>query len=616
MSKLIGTAGHVDHGKTTLIQALTGIDADRLPEEKQRGMTIDIGFAFMDLPDVGRVSIVDVPGHEKFLTNMLVGALGIDVALLCIAADESVMPQTREHLQILELLPVEKLVVAMTRADLADEETRELATIEINELIEASRFGSAPVIATSATTGEGLRELRDLLNETLKGQQTVSQGKWYLPIDRAFTVKGHGCVVTGTMAQGEAAVGDKVFLEPGHIESRVRSIHWHGDILEKADKGKRTALNLGGVKVEDVQRGMAVGEPGVLFETQCLDARIRWIGGPCKHGLRVRVSIGADEVFGKVFLNEHDEDLIQLRLERNVACALNQPLIVRRYSPPDLLAGGRIVVPQSKPRRKTEDIQVVEHADSLEEGVLQALEGQVAGMPTEQVCRVLGHTPQALGDVFESLTKQGRALGFAGLWLTAEAFAESSQRFLAALAKIHAEQPMIAMHSREKVVQEAKLPWSGKPLDRIVAALVSEGRLTSNGTLVKDPQFNVTLTGRQREFLDRIIEELDRAGVNVPGTRELAEAINAPTQAIDEILRLGCEAGELVRVAEGIYYPKRQIDKFKQLILDVSKGKPFNAAQFRDSVGTTRKFAIPLLEYFDSIRFTTRTGDLRMVNQR
>lgn len=616
MSRLIGTAGHVDHGKTSLIQALTGIDADRLPEEKARGMTIDIGFAFIDLPGVGKVSIVDVPGHEKFLTNMLVGALGIDVALLCVAADESVMPQTREHLQILELLPVERLAVAMTRADLADEETRQMARLEIEELIALTRFVSAPIVATSATTGEGLAELRALLASLLKSEEAKAQGPWYLPIDRAFSVKGHGCVVTGTMAQGVAKVGDRVFLEPGHIESRVRSIHWHGESLEWADKGKRTALNLAGVKVEDIVRGMAVGEPGALFETSCLDARVRWAGGPCKHGLRVRVSIGADEVIGKAFLNDHDPEIVQLRLERPCACALNQPLIVRRYSPPDLLAGGRVLVPQAQVRRKGEAVRLVENAPSLADAILKALEGRVEGVPTEQVCRMLGQTPQALGDAFESLSRQGRAHGFAGLWFEAGAFEQAVRRLLDALAALHEANPTQAAQPREKVVADAGLPWTGKPLDRIVAALASEGRLFANGTLIKDPSFKLRLSPRQREFLDRVKAALEGAGVNVPGVREIAQAVPAPIPAVEEALRLGVEAGEIVRVAEGLFYTQTQIEQLKAEIVRLSEGKPFSAAQFRDALGTTRKYAIPLLEHFDAVRFTTRTGDLRAVNAR
>jgi selenocysteine-specific elongation factor len=272
MAKLIGTAGHVDHGKTTLIHALTGIDADRLPEEKRRGMTIDVGFAYLDFPEIGRVSIVDVPGHEKFIHNMLVGAHAIDVALLCVSADAGVMPQTREHFEILRLLPVDQMVVAMTRADLADEDTRSLVQLDIEELLGGTRFEGSPIVSVSAISGEGLDVLRNQLWEALGRTVAAEDGHWYLPIDRVFGVKGHGCVVTGTLSQGTVKVGDQAVIEPGQIEVRVRSLHSHDNALQTSERGKRTAINLGGIKLEDVHRGMVVGAPGLRLLMP------RWIG--------------------------------------------------------------------------------------------------------------------------------------------------------------------------------------------------------------------------------------------------------------------------------------------------------------------------------------------------
>jgi selenocysteine-specific elongation factor len=615
MAKLIGTAGHVDHGKTTLIRALTGIDADRLPEEKQRGMTIDIGFAYLDLPRVGRVSIVDVPGHERFITNMLVGALGIDVAMLCVAADESVMPQTREHLQILELLPVDKLVVALTRADLADQETREIATAEVEELIASTRFGSAQIVPVSAHKGEGIEELLGLLEEALLESDQPSRGPWYLPIDRVFAVKGHGCVVTGTLAQGEVKVGEIAYVEPGRREVRIRGIHSHEQQLEKSEKGKRTALNLGGVKVEEIHRGQAVGAPGALFETTVIDARIRWVE-QARHGVRVRVSIGSEEAIGRMFLNEVEPDVVQLRLESPVACALHQPLIVRRYSPPDVLAGGRVLVPQAKIRRKSEAPTLVHESGSEEDAILEVVAAAPSGVMTDEICRVLGKTPQALGDTFESLVRGGKLKGFAGLWLTSEAFDSASERLIEALKGQHEATPQQSSVPREKVLHAAKLPWQGKPLDRILAHLAAEDRVVVSGTTIRDPNFAISLSPKQQALLERVKEGLEKEGVNVPGSLELARALAVPVQAIDEIVRLGLQAGELVRVADGIVYTLRQIEELKETVRKISGGKPFAAAQFRDAVGTTRKYAIPLLEYFDQIRFTTRTGDMRMLNER
>lgn len=614
MARLIGTAGHVDHGKTTLIRALTGIDADRLPEEKRRGMTIDIGFAYVELPGVGRVSIVDVPGHERFLTNMLVGALGIDVALLCISADESVMQQTREHLQILELLPVEKLIVAMTRADLADDETRLFARAEIEELLDTTRFKGAQVLEVSALKGTGLEELKAALAAALSVETPESVGPWYLAIDRAFAVKGHGCVVTGTLAQGTVKVGDRGFIEPGHHEVRVRAIHSHDETLDSCQRGRRTALNLGGIKLEDVHRGQSVGEPGALFETELMDVRMHWVNKP-KYGARVRVSAGAEEVIAKAFHNDQDPDLLQLRLETPLAVAMRQPIIVRRYSPPVVLGGGRVQVPQAKQRRKSETAVTVEASGSDEEAILSAV-GDDPGVTTEEICRVLGKTPQTLGKAFEALTADGRLRGFAGLWMTDPVFEVYAAKMLATLRELHEKTPTLATVPRERVIEAAGLKkWAGKPLDRIVSALVTEERLRATGTGIRHPEFSIQLSDRQRQLLDRVLEVLAKEPVNTPSAPEIARVIVVPAQAVEEILRVGQEGGEIVRIEEGIFYTPEQLEALKARVLEVSGGQPFHAAQFRDAIGTTRKYAIPLLEYFDRIRFTTRVGDQRMVNR-
>lgn len=611
MAKLIGTAGHVDHGKTALIRALTGIDADRLPEEKRRGMTIDIGFAYVDLERHGRVSIVDVPGHERFLTNMLVGALGIDVALLCVAADESVMPQTREHVEILDLLPVERMVVAMTRADLADPELRAICRLEIEEMLSRTRFAGSTVVETSATTREGIPELRRALETLLDGPGSRDDGAWYLPVDRAFVVKGHGTVVTGTLARGTVYKGDEGVVVPGGRPVRVRGIQAHDVETPLAEAGMRVALNLGGVRLEDVRRGCAVGAPGSLFETSCLDATVRWLHPP-KHGMRIRASIGAEEAIGRVYLSEVESEIAQLRLESPVACAVRQPLIVRRYSPQDLLGGGRVAVPEAKPRRRSESA-VLASAGSLEEAVLSVVSAAGEGVPTEEICRVLGRTPQDLGSTFESLKGSGKLFGFAGLWLTPSRFEECAHRLERALHDLHEAEPTRSTQTRERALKHAGLRWSGKPLDRIIAALAESGRLVSRGTEIAHPEFRVRLNARQAELLDRVVAELQSHGASVPGGRDLAQLLAVPIQAVEEILRLGVQAGRLLRVAEDVHYTTEQVEGFKEAVRRLGRAGRFTAAEFRDELGTTRKYAIALLEHFDSIRLTTRMGEHRLV---
>lgn len=611
MARLIGTAGHVDHGKTSLIQALTGIDADRLPEEKRRGMTIDVGFAYIDLPEIGRVSIVDVPGHEKFVTNMLVGALGIDVALLCVAADEGVKPQTREHLAILELLPVDRMIVALTRADLADGDTRELATMDVADLLTKTRFASSPIIPVSVRSGEGIETLKSMLASLLQNVPAIAPGPWYLPIDRVFSVKGHGLVVTGTLAQGTVSEGDLAEIMPGGLACRVRSIQWHDQDQETSEKGRRTALNLSGVKAEDIHRGMAIGQPGTLIETNCLDARVRWLTEP-KHGLRIRLSIGSAEAIGRAFLSDAQPDIAQLRLEGKVAAVKDQPLIVRRYSPPDVLGGGVVLVPQGIRRRKSEQVQLVEGVDEGE-AILDIVAGSPQGVATEEIARRMGKTLQQLGSTFERLKSSGDLLGFAGWWTCPPGLAASVEAMQAALRDLHAAEPSRAMHPREKAVQKAGLPWTGKVLDRIMAHLAEIGQFRVDGTFVALPDFKVQLKDRQSALLDRVVAELTKAGINVPLPKEMAMTLQVPVQAIDEILSLGVQAGEIVRIDEGIWYPNATISKLKSDIAAIAAGAPFAASDVRDKLSTTRKFVIPLLEYFDATGFTLRQGDLRVI---
>ncbi|MFQ3667275.1 MAG: selenocysteine-specific translation elongation factor [Fimbriimonadaceae bacterium] len=617
MPKLIGTAGHVDHGKTTLIHALTGIDADRLPEEKKRGMTIDIGFAYIDLPGHGRVSIVDVPGHERFLHNMLVGAMGVDVALLCVAADGGVMPQTREHLQVLELLPVERLVVALTRADLVDDDTVALAAEEVRELVAETRFGTAPMVPVSAVTGTGLGALRQTLADALSERERAPAASaalpWVLPIDRVFLVKGHGVVATGTLIQGVVKVGDRAVLEPGGTEVRVRAIHSHSEPVAEARKGMRTAVNLSGVRLEDVRRGMAVGAPGALFETRLLDARIRWIERP-KHASRIRLSIGAEEAIGRVFLNDNDPEISQFRLETPIACCRNQALIVRRYSPSQLLGGGRVEVPVAKPRRKSERVVAVT-AGEADAAIVEMLADALDGLPTEEIARRLGQSTTFLGPVFEKLLASGKVLGFAGRWYDRSAFAAAEARFLEALAAMHERSPTQAGHPRERVVDRAGLQWSGKPLDRILSRLAQEGKVAVQGTSVRLAGFRVALTERQRALLDRVAAEIEADGWSPAGPQAIADRIRVPVQAVEEIVRLGVEAGDLCRIADGYVLLAAQIAGLRDQLVATFGDRPFTAGEFRDAFGTSRKYAIPLLEYLDSQGVTLRQGDVRRVRR-
>ena len=468
MAKLIGTAGHVDHGKTTLIHALTGIDADRLPEEKRRGLTIDIGFAHMEFPGHGRVSIVDVPGHERFVTNMLVGAMGMDVVLLCVAADQGVMPQTEEHFQVVRLLPCESLIVVLTRRDVSDDETTALVREQVAGLLGGTRFEGAETVEVSAKTGEGLERLKALVQAQLDKPTAPHSGPWVLPVDRTFTRPGHGTVVTGTLMRGSAKPGDPCVVLPGGAKTKVKSLQVHGSAADVAEFGQRTAMNLTGIELGAVERGSVVCEAGAAFETDLFDAKVEWVQRP-KHGSRVRVSVGADEVIAKVFFSDSDESISQFRLERASVVTKGQHLIVRQYSPPLILGGGSVFVPLAKKRSKREAAEVTAG------GLVELVARSPAGIETRELARRLGVAETALAGQLESAKAKGEVSGFAGLWFTPGTFGVAAKVFVASLETLHAKNPSKPLLPREEAVKSAGFGWSGKALDRIVTRLVADG---------------------------------------------------------------------------------------------------------------------------------------------
>lgn len=617
MAKLIGTAGHAGHGKTTLIRALAGNDAGRVSEGKKEGKTFDIEFASVDLPGHGRVAIVDVPGHDRRLRDVVAGATGVGAALLCVAADGGVTPQTREHLQVLELLPVERLVVALTRTDLVDDDAVARTAEDVRELVEPTRFGPVPIVPVSAVTGAGLDAVRQALGDAFTGLEEVPSESgsmpWVLPIDRAFSAEKHGVVATGTLIQGLVRVGDRAVLEPGSVDVLVRAIRSCSGPIPQAQKGMRIGVDLSGVRLQDVRRGMAVGSPGALRGARFLNARVRWLERP-EHSSRIRLSIGAEEASGRVFLNGCDPEIAQFRLEAPVACCRNQPLIVRRHRPPTLLGGGCVDVPPAKPARRSEKVVAVA-AEDADSAIVAMLADAGDGLTTEDIARRLGQTKQLLGPVFENLAAEGRVLGFAGLWFDKQAFETGQNRFLEALSALHEKYPTRAGHPRELVVGRAGLKWSRKPLDRILARLSQDGKVVVQGALVRLAEFRVALTRRQRALLDRVAAEIESDGWSPSGPQAIADRIRVPVQAVEAILRLGVESEELRQIADDFVLLASQTSSLREKLLEVFGDRPFTAAEFRDAFGTSRKYAIPLLEYLDSQGITLRQGDVRRVRQ-
>ncbi len=617
MAYLIGTAGHVDHGKTTLLSALTGIETDRLPEEKARGMTIDLGFAYLDLEGVGRVSIVDVPGHERFIKNMLAGAWGVDVGLLCVAGDEGVMPQTREHFDILRLLEVRAMVVVLTKCDLVDKETRELVECEVRELLAGTRYAEAPVVAVSAVTGEGIEELKRVLAQTLiqLGPRGDVGSQWFLPIDRVFSVTGHGTVVTGTLARGKVKRGDECELLPGGERLRVKRVQVHGTEEEYAEAGQRTALNLGGVRRESIERGQAVASPGLMVETRCSNVRVFAIE-PLRHGMRVRVHMGSGEFLGRLFLFDSAPGLVQIVFEESVACTKGQRLVLRRYSPPTLLGGGVVITPSATRRKKSDPTvgELLADGDEslpLEERVLSIITGARMGIETPLLAEQLGVPIPALGDVLERIKTGGKAFSFAGIWISPENYRALAEELRSLLWQLHQEDTHSAGIAKARFLSESGLRWSPRAWDRLLAQLQEDGYIRVMGAEVRHPDHEIKLTSRQQALLERILSAMRAHRAVPPSAEALAKELGVPPQAVWEIWQLGIEIGRIVRLEEDIYMSVETLEDLKDVVRSLAP--KFTVSQFRDAVGSSRKYVLPILQYFDSQKVTRRVGDERIV---
>jgi selenocysteine-specific elongation factor len=633
---ILGTAGHIDHGKTSLVKALTGIDCDRLPEEKARGITIDIGFAHLDLGDV-RLGIVDVPGHERFVKNMLAGATGIDLAILVVAADDSIMPQTREHLEILKLLGVRRGVVALTKADLVDETTREVVALEIRELVKGSFLADAPIVPTSAHTGLGIAELKGALVQLCAAVKDERGAEWFrLPIDRAFVVQGHGTVVTGSVVSGAVAVGDEVEWHRGDGTAepvRVRGLNNHGRAVEEVHRGQRAAVNLAGVPHEQVRRGQEIARPGYLRPTKVLTVRLfasAETRQPVKHRLPLRLHVGTAEVMATVSLLDCDAldpggwALAQLFLTEPVTTVWGQPFVLRDASAEHTLGGGQVVQPTAAKvrRRHVEAIEQIERlwSDAPEPRALAVawFAGFRGFAPTDLV-REAGAAPDAVEALVARLVSDGKLVDLSlasnrRLLVHAERVKELEERVLDTLTALHAEHPLMTNHDRQKVL--ARLDYVGDELllqavaDRLLRAkkLVGDARRIARG------DFKPKLSANQRKLKDKIVDAHAAAGFQPPEPKEFVNQAGGNAASLKDIFEVACAEGLLVKVTDDIYLSAEAEADMRQRVTERLKSGPgATVAEIRDLLGTTRKYAVPVCEYLDRVGLTRREGDLRVL---
>ncbi len=618
---VIGTAGHVDHGKSALVRALTGIEPDRLREEKERGLTIDLGFAWLILPGGEEVSIVDVPGHERFIKNMLAGVGGIDLALLVVAADEGVMPQTREHLAIIDLLGIARGVVALTKADLVDADFLELAAVDVEDALRGTVLEASPIVVCSSITGQGLDDLRNAIEAALQSIPTKRDiGRPRLPIDRAFTVAGFGTIVTGTLLDGSLHLGQEVEVLPARRRSRIRGLQAHGRKVETAPPGRRTAINLPGVAVDQLERGMVVALPGSLSSTEAVDVRlraVRYLTHPIRHNLTVTFHTGSAEVEGRLLLLDKDElspgeaAWGQVRLDAPVTAAKGDRFIIR--DPNDTLAGGTIVDTNVRRHRRL-------HAPTL-----AALEILARGSPGDMVRIAIERLGQpelrelirnveldreATRRAVESLVVKGEIIVLDGATLPSETsllcgrtgFESFAERVQEELTDYHRRFPLRQGMSREEL--RVRTGWPSRPFDQAVALLTKQATVRNTGKAV-------ALAGYQPQPTP---EQTARIGAYLTSLRNQPFAPPTDNRPEEELLSYLQDRGEIVAVTEGIAFSAEAYREMTQRIVDhLRREGTITLGQVRDMFGASRKYAQALLEHLDDQRVTRRAGDERVL---
>jgi selenocysteine-specific elongation factor len=627
---IFGTAGHVDHGKSALVLALTGTDPDRLAEEKAREMTIDLGFAFLSLPGIeDAVAIVDVPGHEMFVRNMVAGATGVDAAIFVVAADEGVMPQTVEHLEVLRQLGLSAGVVALTKIDKVATETVHRVSQELRELAVGTFLEHVPIVPVSSRTGEGLPELREELARIAANVTTRSaEGIFRLPIDRVFTLRGVGTVITGTVVSGSLRTGETVTCLPQGRDLRARTLQVHDRTVERVVAGQRAAVNLPGVAKEDLQRGDVLATPGSLAPSLMLDARLHLSPAApraLEQRARLRVHHGTREVMARLVLLEGDQlapgasALVQLRLESPLVPAAGDNFVIRSYSPMLVIGGGTIVDPHPPKRAKAKGAAEVAEREELplQEAILDILERAGArGLEFDRIRLQSSLPAPSLRSALEQIKAEGCAHeGRRGLWFSGPAFQDMKAALLAGLAGLHAQRPLLtSLPLNEVAAPLAHSPGERECFRLALNALAEEGEVTVTGERLRLSSHLPQWRGREAEARETILRECRESGLAAPSVHDLAARAGLDEQQCRRLLEALVNAGDLHPLASDIYLHPEVITRSRARVQHyLAENGTITVPQCRDLLGASRKYLLPFLEQLDREGVTVRRGDYRVL---
>lgn len=628
----IGTAGHIDHGKTTLVKALTGTDTDRLKEEKERGISIELGFAFLNLPDGTRAGVVDVPGHERFVKTMVAGVGGIDLVILVIAADEGIMPQTREHLHICELLQIKRGMVALTKVDLVETEWLDLVQADVAEFLKGTFLAGCPIVSCSGTTGEGLPALLEAIQVQAAAVETKRpQGIVRLPVDRVFSIKGFGTVVTGTLWSGTLSVGEEVAILPRGLRSRVRRLQVHGETVERAEAGQRTAVNIPELEVADIERGDVLCLPDTLRPSQNFQVTLSLLPDaprPLRNRSRVRFHLGTSEILARVVLLDREElppgqrAYAHLRLEKTSAALPGDRYVVRSYSPTVTIGGGTILDP-NPPRGRRTRATLIEHLQVLERG-----------RPTDRVERHLlasGFAPMtptelrarcdldqaAVSEALRQLVESGRAVQVgpkegAGV-LHADRVDALQNDVLGRLADFHAKESLKDGLAKEEL--RSKFPDQLPPgtFAWMLGRLASSGQIAVERDKVRLASFRPRLSAVEEEMKAKIEEAFRDGGFQPPAPEAVLGGQKDDRKVGQAVFRRLVDDGILVKVGEGVFLHRDSHQAMRdRVVAHFQKQPSINVGTMKELFGVSRKYAIPYLEHLDAIRVTRRQGDERV----
>ena len=630
---ILGTAGHIDHGKTSLIRALTGTNTDRLPEEKKRGITIELGYAYLDLPPY-RIGIVDVPGHEKFVRQMLAGATGIDLALLVVAANDSVKQQTLEHLDILRILDLPAGVIAITKSDLVEPDWLGLVEDEVRSLVDDTFLADAPIIATSSKTGAGLDELKSAIQAAAdiaaaSNRQQRLRAPFKMAIDRAFSMEGHGTVVTGSVNSGSVRVGDSLEIQPGSIGVRVRSVENHDQSADEVHRGQRGAINLTGVNLDAVKRGHELSAPGHLQASQLMTIEVFQLNSairPLKTNRKVRFHVGTAELLGTLRLLDRDEIApgekcyAQIFLGEPAVATWNQPFVIRRESPVFTIGGGRVLDPNAEKIRKASPLDLkmlgqLASSDEVARAAASAYFHSSSGWDPKQLPRTAG--VNAIDETVDALREQGQLVELKlsatrNFLIQFDRFEQFCHQIVSTLEKMHDEFPLRFKHSRKELESRFSYLESNEILKAAIRHLKEEKKIelteSSIGLIGRGPK----LSKGEKQLIQQLTQQIKAGGTKPPSIKELTDSAKKNKDSVGELLRLAGENGDLVAVSKDLFFHREVMDKTKNQLRDefASRGN-LTMSDIRQIIDTSRKYAIPLCEYLDSIGFTERDGDNR-----